>query len=415
MGSVQKREESEKLMVKHFLDLCAELTTKSYAYDGFLKNGKILKGEMHNIKSVLRMCSNLNDSEISKVLTKSEIYQSSCRFFYNIVKHIVSETVLETFLKACLDLAKKNEEWANYTNFFCILVDKEGRKSLTWKSDAYFEKMGEAEKLFRMYDKYLANDVALQAYYYFQHGRYCVNQFKFKEYNDGVRWSTKANENLCLSLNIRKNLPESNLAKADVILSLIQLGNLWKAISGKQYAQKDPTATKDSEKSLTEAKKYYEEAMKQAQENLGKHELTSTCHKLLGDLILQSRQNEKALKCYEVAQSMRDELNLDATEAYMLLLKNIGRCLTYLCRYEEAIQKLEEARCIQENLTGKDEPNARQGRLYASLALAYKKSKINLEKAREFAEKSLKINEEMNREIIRGYEFNNLLEIVGRD
>jgi tetratricopeptide (TPR) repeat protein len=336
-------ERASNRMVKYYLKLCHKSTIKSYSKDGFKREREILKREAHNIENVLTICS--SDSGISDVLANSEIYKSSCRFFYNIVKTIISETVLENFLQACADLAQERKEWKNKINFDCMLVDHEGRKSF-WKSDAYFQKMMATETEFREHEKELTEDVALQAYFFYQLGRYFLNEFKLYKGNpvenskNPVELYHKTDEHLRKSLELRKGLPECPLAKADVILSLLQLGNLEKKMASVQYYLR---ANEECKKINEKAEKLYEKAIELAENNLGEHELTSACYKVLGDLLLLLKDNETAKKCYESATQMREQLNLVTSKEYVLLLNNFGRCLMFMENYHEAREILQKA------------------------------------------------------------------------
>jgi tetratricopeptide (TPR) repeat protein len=335
-------ETASNRMVKYYLKLCHTSTIKSYSKDGFKKEREILKREAHNIENVLTICS--SDSRISDIQGNSEIYKSSCRFFYNIVKTFISESVLENFLQACADLAQAREEWKNKINFDCMLVDHEGRK-LLWKSDEYFQKMMATEKEFREHEKELTEDVALQAYFFYHLGRYFLNQSKPYKVNDDSdnlhdELYIKADKHLRKSLELRKGLPECPLAKADVILSLIQLGNFGKKMARLQYHRR---ANEERKQCNEKAEKYYEEAIQLAENNLGEHELTSACYKFLGDLLLLLKDNERSKKCYESARQMRERLNLVSSKEYVLLLNNLGRCLMFMENYHEAREILQKA------------------------------------------------------------------------
>ena len=410
--SEEKRAKSEKLMVEYFLHLCAKSTVESYLCDKFMENSEIFKKEAHNIEKVLVICSKLNNPEIAGVLCDSEIYKSSCRFFYHIVRNIIPKTVIENFLQACANLAEARKEWTKKINFDCILVDQEGRKSF-WSSDAYFKKMKATEDEFRNHEECLTKDVALQGYFLYQLGRSRLNYFhdcnRGSEVVDTLR--SEANEHLCKSLELRKSLPPTTLAKADVILSLIQLGNLWKKISAKQYGR---GAKEDGEKSSKQAEEYLKEAEEKAKNNLGKHELTLACYKSLGDLFLQSKQNEAAMKYLNVARNMREELKLNSSEHYVVLLNNIGKCLLFLERYTDAIEILEKACSIDEKLVEDNQPTVSKGKVYTSLAMAYKKSNTFPKKAKSCAERALKINRRINEKVIKEKEVKNLQNICKR-
>ena len=145
---------------------------------------------------------------------------------------------------------------------------------------------------------------------------------------------------------------------------------------------------------MKKAMKYYEEAIQRAENNLGEHENTSACYKILGDLLLLDRKNEKAMEYYDKARRMREELKLDASEEYVLLLNNIGRCLMFVKGHvNEATATLEKARDLAEKLAEDDGPTSCKGKVYASLSKNYKYLR-NLEKAKEFADKALKVNKE---------------------
>ncbi len=332
-------EAANTLMVEYYLKLCHTSTIKSYSKDGFKNEREILKREAHNIENVLTICG--TDSGISDVLANSEIYKSSCRFFYNTVKTIVSETVLENFLQACADLAQTRKEWKNKINFDCMLVDHEGHKSL-WKSDAYFKKMTETEKEFREHENDLTEDVELQAYLFYQLGRCFLNQSKLCKVTGDIQlgYLHSSDSYLSKSLQLRKDLTESPLAKTDVVLSLIQLGNLRKKKASLLGYQQ---AGNEREKCNEQAEKYYREAIELAENNLGEHELTSACYKVLGDLLLLRKHNERAMENYQAARQMREHLNLVTSKDYALLLNNTGRCLIYMDNYPEAGRILEKA------------------------------------------------------------------------
>ena len=335
-------------MVEYYLNLCHTSAVKSYTKDGFKKEREILKREAHNIENTLIKCSS-TDSKILDVLANSEIYKSSYRFFYHVVKTFISETVLETFLKACADLAQERKEWKNKLNFDCILVDHEGRKSL-WKSDAYSQKMIEAEQEFREHEKDLKGDVSLQAYFFFQYGRYFLNQSKKYNANSSLIECLVQLDNLhssaiylLKSWTLRKSLTESPFGKTDVILTFIQLGNLRKSMINL------PVYKDDREKCNKQAEKFYKEAIELVENNLNEHELTAACYKALGDMLLGRKDNDNAMQYYKKAKQMREQLNLVTSRPYVLLLNNIGRCLMYMKNFSEGKKILKEAQKLAED------------------------------------------------------------------
>ena len=302
-------ETATKRMVEYYLNLCHTSAIKSYTKDGFKKEREIFKREAHNIENTLIICSS-TDSKILDVLANSEIYKSSYRFVHNVVQTFISETVLETFLTACTDLAQARKEWKNKLNFDCILVDHEGRKSL-WKSDAYLQKMIEAEKEFREHEKDLKEDVSLQAYFFYQYGRYFLNQSKKYNANSSLTECLVQLDNLhssaiylLKSSTLRKSLTESPFGKTDVILTFIQLGNLRKSMINL------PVYKDDREKCNKQAEKCYKEAIELAENNLNEHELTAACYKALGDMLLGRKDNDNAMQYYKKAKQMREQLNL---------------------------------------------------------------------------------------------------------
>jgi tetratricopeptide (TPR) repeat protein len=381
----KEKETANNQMVEYYLKLCHTSTIQSYSKDGFKKEKEILKREAHNIENVLTICS--SDSGISDVLANSEIYTSSCRFFYNIVKTIISETVLENFLQACADLAQARKEWKNKINFDCMLVDHEGRKS-SWKSDVYFQKMMATEKEFREHEKELTEDIVLQAYFFYQLGRYFLNKSKLYK----VKGDTHPIEHLdelhstalylSKSLRLRQGLPDCPLAKTDVILSLMQLGNLRKCMASL------PQDGKERKKCYEKAEKYYEKAIELAENNLGEHELTSACYKVLGDLLIR-KNNERAEKYYESARQMREQLNLVTSKEYVLLLNNLGRCLMFMENYPEAHEILEEAL----KLVKDDGPPDCKEKIEQSLRDLEQRIQ---KRGKDFAREALKINQKNN-------------------
>ena len=68
---------------------------------------------------------------------------------------------------------------------------------------------------------------------------------------------------------------------------------------------------------------------------------------------------------------MWENLGLDASERYVLLLNNLGRCLSKTSRAREAIGVLESARDTAEKLAESDEPTVCKTKVYTSLAIAY--------------------------------------------
>ena len=343
-------------MVEYYLNLCHTSAIKSYTKDGFKKEREILKREAHNIENALIKCSS-TDSRILDVLANSEIYKSSHRFFYHVVKTFISETVLETFLEACAKLAQEKKEWKNKINFECTLVDHEGRK-LIWKPNSlYFQKMLNTEKEFQEHEKDLNEDVSLLAYFFFQFGRYFLSKSKddIASSSDIKRLAQLDDLHssalyLLKSLRLRKSLAESPLTKTDLILTYIQLGNLRKSMVHL------PVYKDDREKCSERALKFYMEAIELAENYLNEHELTAACYKTLGDMLLMRKDNDQAMQYYKKAKQMREQLNLVTSRPYVLLLNNMGRCLMYMKHFSEAEKILEEAKKLVEDEEEQSQP-----------------------------------------------------------
>ena len=395
--SGEKRKNAEKRMVAYYLELGNTLTIKSYSKDGFETGREALKKEAHNFENVFSIVrSKQNDPEIQEVLTNSEIYKTTCRFFYFIARNIISEAVLKDFLQSCADVADQRNDKAKKMNFECILADYEGRKSL-WKSSEYLEKM---KKIEEEYSETTGND-AERAYFLYQLARYNIN--KYKDFTANGNHDTarddelleKAEDEIRESLKLRKSLTtsekcDSSLKNADVILSLLQLGSVKKKIAIRYYYRKDKRKNKES---MEGARKYYEEAIQQAEEYLGEHEETSACYTSLGHLFFTERKSKNAMEYYKKARHMRETLKLDTSEAYVYLLNNIGKCLMFTSGHDEATETLEKARDLAEKLAEDDDPTSCKGKVYASLAENYWSSGRNTEKAKEFANKARTVND----------------------
>ena len=149
----------------------------------------------------------------------------------------------------------------------------------------------------------------------------------------------------------------------------------------------------ESKISSDQAINYYRQAIQLSQDNLGDHELTSSCYKNLGDLLLKMNEHGLAEKEYANAKKMRENLGLDASEGHVLLLNNLGICLTKLDRVNEAVKVLEEADDMAEKLTETNKPNVCKIKVSLSLAECLKQSGRAdkalevLEKGRDTAEK----------------------------
>ena len=101
--------QARELMVEHFLRVCHDLTLKYSSKDGANVAGKALKENLHHVEKVLKICEEpLNEKHpipaIVNILVESQIYQSSSRFFYNFILHILFPTLVRKFLECCAQL-----------------------------------------------------------------------------------------------------------------------------------------------------------------------------------------------------------------------------------------------------------------------------------------------------------------------
>ena len=192
-----------------------------------------------------------------------------------------------------------------------------------------------------------------------------------------------------------------------MVFTLLQLGNICKKISTTEFHFRNTKKSKDASK---QAEEYYKKAIKLSEENLGEHELTSSCHKHLGDLFLSIKEFKKAEKEYTIAKEMRENLGLYANERHVFLLNNLGQCLTTNKQTAEAIEILESARDMAEKLVENDERNVCKTRVYASLAIAYDSIENNID-AVNYAKKALKFEEAIFQNVLeklRKIESNNV-------
>ena len=131
---VHELKHARELMVEHFLRVCHDLTIKYWSKDGSHVARKTLKENLHHVEKVLMICEEaLNETNpvpaIVNILVKSQIYQSSSRFFYNFIFPILSPTLVRKFLERCTQLAKRQRNTVTELNFECLLADEIGRRS----------------------------------------------------------------------------------------------------------------------------------------------------------------------------------------------------------------------------------------------------------------------------------------------
>ena len=386
---------AEVLMVEYYLKLGHDLTIQSYSKDGYKANREALKQEAHNIQNVLKICYQQKDwttSDISDCLAHSKIYSTSARSFSLFVRTIIPGSIVDEFLQRCADLAEEREQHGIKINFDCLLADQERSKSIRKPDEDFNSKMKEIQKEFDTNYEDLAEDKSLCAHYHYLYGRYLLRKSESHWGQERFELQIQASDQLEESLKLRESLidvdtseEQKHVRKADEVFSLQHLGNTWKKIAGSNKFLKRTT---DCKQANEKARKFYEEAIQLSQEDLGEHELTSSCYKNFGDLFLND-EPKFSEKMYTTAKKMRENLGLDASERHVFLLNNLGICLTEDKRANEAIEVLESARDMAENLAKSDEPNVCKTKVYGSLAIAYD-SVENYSDAVHYAQKALK-------------------------
>ena len=399
---------TEALMVGHYLKLSHDWIIMSYSKNGYKSNREALKKEAHNIHNVLKICCQHNDttSDISNCLTKRNIYTTSARFFTIFVRTIIQEYIVDNFLQLCAKLAEERKQYAIKIEFNCLLAGRERCKSIGTAGE-YFNMMETIEEEFQMHSEDLKDDKLLCAHYYYQYGRYLSRKSESCEFDkQRLELQINAREQFEKSLNLRNTSTETSVEKADKIFSLLNLGTIWKKIATGEYVREERKA---AEKSKKIAQTFYEEALKLSQDDLGEHELTSACYKYLGDQFLTVRNNDKAEEMYTLAKEMRENLGLNVSEKHVFLLKNLGKCLTFCSRLNEAIIHLETARETVEKLSDSDEPNACKATVYASLAIAHNWYN-NSKDAVKYAKKALEFKQ--IDQVIKKYEMRELQQIL---
>ena len=389
---IPDRARAEVVMVEHYLKLGHDLTIQSYSKDGYKETRNVLKQEAHNIQNVLKICCQQKDpttSDIPNCLADSEIYNTSARSFSLFVRTIIPGSIVDEFLQRCADLAEERKQHGIKINFDCLLADQERSKAIG-KSDEYFNsKMEEIQKEFDTHYEDLKEDKSLCAHFYCQHGRYITRKSQVRTGEKRLKLQTEAHELLEKSFELRKTLTSSSVGIADEVFSLLHLGQICKLISTSEHFL---DKIDESKKSSDKAEEYYREAIRLSKNDLGDHELTSSCYKSLGDLFLNIKKPNLAEKEYATATEMRENLELDTSERHVYLLNNLGICLTKDKRANEAIEVLENARDMAEKLAESDEPNVCKTKVYTSLAIAYE-SVENYSDAVNYAQKALKFVE----------------------
>ena len=382
---------AELLMVEYYLKLGHDLTIRSYLKNKYKENREALKLEAHNIQNVLKICSQQSDpttsdiSDKSDCLADSKIYTTSARHISLFVRTIIPGSIVDEFLRRCTDIAQERRQDAIKINFHCLLADQERIKSLSGLKSDFDAKMKEIRREFETHYANLKEDKSLCAHYYYQYGRYLLRKSDSEENTIRLQRQVSAREQLEQSLQLRQELAETPEEIADMVYSLLQLGNICKKISTSQLHLQNTYESLNASKQVEE---YYNKAIKLSEENLGEHELTSSCHKYLGDFLFLRKKSRKAEEEYTKAKEMRENLGLNANERHVFLLNNLGQCLTRNNKATEAIKILESARDMAEKLSESDQPNKCKTKIYASLAFTYDTIEKNIDAAR-YASKAL--------------------------
>ena len=139
------------LMIKYYLKLADQLTMNSYSKNGYKRNRKVLKKEVHNIQNALEFYGqpgNPIDAKISDCLADSEIYTNSARFVSLFVRTIIPGVIVDEFLQRCSNLANEKGQHAIKINFDWLLVDQERSKAIGNSNEKFVAKMKEIEKEF---------------------------------------------------------------------------------------------------------------------------------------------------------------------------------------------------------------------------------------------------------------------------
>ena len=363
---------AEVLMVEYYLELGHKRTKESYSKDGYKENREALQQEASNIQNVLKICCQQErptSSDISECLAHSKIYTISVKCFSIFVRTMIPELIVDNFLQRCANLAEERKEHAIKINVDCLLADRERERSESvGKSDEhYISKMEETKKDFETHYEVLKQDKSLCAHYYYQYLRYLFRKADSRKEEERLKLQIEVKELLEKLFEIKKTLTDTLGGKADIIYSLLHLGHTYKSISLTKYYLKDDS----SKTSLEQAENCYKEAIQLSQKELGEHELTSSCHKDLGDLFSKIDKYVLAEKEYTIAKQIRKKVGLVASERHVLLLNNLGMCFSKTDRANAAIKVLEKARDTAEKLAESDEPNRCKAKVYASLAIAY--------------------------------------------
>ncbi|XP_028397096.1 uncharacterized protein LOC114520945 [Dendronephthya gigantea] len=365
---------AQEFMVSHFLHMCHSWTWDCYSPNGFTGARESLKKDIHNVEKTLKICSQDRETNpnIPQLLRGSDIYIASARFFYNFSWDLLPVTVLRSFFESCMKLAESRP--CIEILFKCLVADQEGRKS-AWKSQEYFERMEDIKAAFYKNEAVMREDRALFMFSYHSFARYDLDK------ETSATTTNPQEDDVPPLLDDKEASTKDKVAEAHI---LMERGNLKK--------KRANVFRKDKERYdeyMNSAKLFYDEALSLSKDVLGDHELTCILNKLLGDLFLNLHKNEEALGYYTDAVNLRKTMKLDSNEAFVFLLKNCGVCLAYLCRFDESVKRLEEARDIADKLA---EKNTRcRALVYYQLAITYSDGEIDSQEAVKYAKMAMEI------------------------
>ena len=266
---LHEQKQASELMVEHFLSVCHDLTQNYWSKNGSNVSRKALKGNLHHVAEALKICEEaLNETNpipaIVNILVESQIYQSSSRFFYNFILHILFPTLVRKFLECCAQLAMEQKNSVAKINFECLLADAIGRR-IGWKSEEYKNSMESAKTTFDEIENNQIENRELRSHFYYCYGRYQFNQQNASE----------AEEYLKKSLELRESEYQTDLEMVDQVVTLNFLGKVYQTV----------------EKDAESIPKYYYEALGKSEQCLGDHELTLSCYKRLVDIKMQKKDN----------------------------------------------------------------------------------------------------------------------------
>ena len=372
---------SQEKMVRCFLKVCQDLTAMYWSKDGFNDARRLLKDDSHNVEKTLQLCrESLREDpnqEIVESLRRSEIYQSSTRFFYHFVLHVLSQSVVSSFLEVCAEVARQYEDAAVEVLLKCLTAHIVGR-TCGWKSEEFAERMKGAETTFLENQKALKQQSRkLEAYSYYWYSQY----LSYKESLTSDHIFEQAQIYLKKYLELKENEGQNHLEEVDIGVTLMQLGRINRS-PGKEST----------------AAECYEKALKCFETSLGDHDVKLCCHKELGDSHFEQGNHEKAVEFYEDAMEIHRKLGAsNANISSVYLLKNYGLSLSHIHRVEEAIKYLREADDVGQKLF-KDHRRCK-AEVYCGLAETLDKHESGCKEAVKYAKKARGLNRRLSKKI----------------